>query len=240
MQLSLSRLRKFEFEWRIAISFTIVLGVCAAALLFYPHSSPTFVIVGSILGISPPTALKLGFCSMSIVMLLVSLLRMWAGSVLTPHRVMAFKVQRDALKTSGPYRLVRNPIYLADLIALSAFALCLPPIGLAMPVLFAVHYRGLILFEEDALRTMHGENFDVYESRAPRMIPSLRSIGQWHQAIQEFQISREGARHNALFFLFVPGFLLAALTSEFSLALLSGLPAVLDWAFIHTKIGLKS
>jgi S-adenosylmethionine-diacylglycerol 3-amino-3-carboxypropyl transferase len=50
-------------------------------------------------------------------------------------------------------------------------------------------------------------------------------------------ISRDGFRHNALYLLFIPGFVVAALSGRLLWAVIIGLPAVIDWAIIHTKIG---
>ena len=87
-------------------------------------------------------------------MLSASFLRMWAGSILTSRTIMAFKVQKDLLNTTGPYALARNPIYLADMIALCGFALCLNPVGLALPLLIFSYLAGsylLALHEVDGV-----------------------------------------------------------------------------------------
>jgi protein-S-isoprenylcysteine O-methyltransferase Ste14 len=239
MQLTAHRLKQWEFEGRIFISLGIVGGICALSFLAFSDSPPVLVLAGNTLGIAASAALTAGYLCLAVLMMLVSLLRIWGGSILTPARVMAFTVQADAFKTTGPYRIVRNPIYLADFIALGAFALCLPLVGLIMPVLFAVHYNRLILFEEESLGREFGRAFSEYRSRTPRLTPTIRSLWQCRAAISDFAITREGVRHNALFLLFVPGFVVAAMTHEFTHALIIGIPGVVDWAIIHTKIGMK-
>jgi S-adenosylmethionine-diacylglycerol 3-amino-3-carboxypropyl transferase len=52
-------------------------------------------------------------------------------------------------------------------------------------------------------------------------------------------INADGLRHNALYTLFVPGFIAAAVTDNLLLALLIGFPGVIDWAVVHTRIGTK-
>jgi protein-S-isoprenylcysteine O-methyltransferase Ste14 len=240
MQIALNNLKRLEFEARIFVSFGIVSGVCALSFLVGSDSRPTFVQLLNAFDLLERTALTLGYSCIAVAMLFVSILRMWAGSVLTPVRVMAFKVQADALKTSGPYRIVRNPIYLADFIAMCAFAVCLPPIGLLMPALFFIHYQRLILFEEESLRKQFEASFNEYLADTPRMIPSFKSLRRLCQAKQEFRITMAGFRHNALFILFVAGYVVAACTHQFVHAVVIGLPAVIDWAIIHTKLGLRT
>jgi len=239
MQALLQNLQKFEFEARIFISLGIVAFVCGLSLGFFVHAPAFIVLVGVIARISEEAAQSIGFALVAIIMAGVSIFRMWAGSQLTPKRVMAFKVQVDELRTTGPYRLVRNPIYLADFLALCSIATCLPVIGMLIPVLFYLHYLSIIRYEEVSLHERFGRMYAQYLADVPRLIPTARSLRNVPAAFKEFGITPEGARHNALFVLFVPGFLLAAVTHEFLVAVVVGLPAVFDWAIVHTKIGKK-
>ncbi len=56
---------------------------------------------------------------------------------------------------------------------------------------------------------------------------------------EKIQITYDGLRHNALYMLFIPGYLVAALEQDFLYAVLIGLPGVIDWAIVHTRIGLE-
>ena len=94
----------------------------------------------------------------AFLVLSASLIRMWAGSILTSKTVMAFKVQNNKLTISGPYNFVRNPIYFADLIAFTSLSFCLRPIGLLIPVLIWLHYYQLIKYEEEKLITQIRKN----------------------------------------------------------------------------------
>ena len=121
-------------------------------------------------------SLALGYLAAALFMAGASFLRIWSGSVLTSRRMMSFAVKTDALLSSGPYRLVRNPIYLADLIAFTGFALCLPPIGLLLPVLLFLHYTQLIGYEERSLRQEFGRDYEDYRSRVPRLLPGFGAL----------------------------------------------------------------
>jgi S-adenosylmethionine-diacylglycerol 3-amino-3-carboxypropyl transferase len=232
-------IRRVEFESRIFISLGIVLIVCLISFLGFPGVPGNMVLVGSLAGISPDISIKAGFILVSVLMMAATALRMWAGSVLASEFVMSFKVRKEVFINKGPYKVSRNPIYLADLIAFFGFALCLSPVGFAMPVLIYLHYNQLITYEEKNLEEQFGDVFREYRSTTPRFLPNLSSIMLLIGEMKSFRINRDGFRHNALYLLFIPGFILAAFTENLFHAMIIGLPAVLDWAVIHTLIGLK-
>lgn len=234
-----SRLKKSEFEARIFVSLSIVATVTVPSLVLFPKVPAMIVVAGVFVGMDPGTALKAGFVFVAAILAWCTLLRMWAGSILTPERVMAFKIQVDALDTRGPYRLVRNPIYLADFIAMCSFALCLPATGLVMPVLFYLHYVRIIQYEEISLAERFGEAYGAYADQVPRLVPRPRQCLRLPLALREFRLTAHGVRHNALYVLFIPGFCVAAATNEFLHAALIGLPGVIDWAVVHTIIGTR-
>jgi protein-S-isoprenylcysteine O-methyltransferase Ste14 len=232
-------LQKWEFEARIFVSLGIVTLVCLFSYATLDPAPATLVLVARFLSL-PETGMFVAGCLIAaLVLCAVSLLRMWAGSMLTPKRVMSFKIRTDQLNTGGPYLLVRNPIYLADLSAMCVFALFLPPQGLLLPLLFYLHYQSIVRYEEVSLRKRFGPTFDVYMQTTPRLLPTWRSARLMNRALSEFTITAEGFRHNALFVLFVPGFLVALQIREFLFVILIGIPAVLDWAVVHTRLGLK-
>lgn len=232
-------MQKAEFEARIFISLGIVAIVCALSYSIFAHTPSIIVYLGNTMGIPADDALTAGYIFIALIMASVSLLRMWAGTLLTAQRVMAFSVQVDSLRTAGPYLVVRNPIYLADFIAICAFTVCLPVIGLLMPVLFCIHYVRLIRYEEASLEVRYRDQYDDYAACVPRLIPSFRSLTNLGKALNDVRITKEGVRHNALFVLFVPGFILAAITHQFVDAVVVGLPGLIDWAIVHTKLGIK-
>ncbi len=231
-------LQRLEFEARMFVSFGIVLAVCAAAFLGYPSAAPLLVSIGTRLELEPAASLRVGYLGVAGVMVLASGLRVWAGSILTSGRAMAFPVQADALTLAGPYRLVRNPMYLADFVASCGFALCLPPIGVALPAMLLLHYTRLIRYEERALERQFGERYRAYTAEVPPLLPDLRTARRLRAAVAEPAVTRDGVRHNALYVLFIPGFVLAALMGSLGVAVLVGLPAVLDWAIVHTRKGV--
>jgi S-adenosylmethionine-diacylglycerol 3-amino-3-carboxypropyl transferase len=232
-------IHRVEFEGRIFISLSIVLIVCLISFLGFPGVPGNMVLAGKLLGLSAEVSVITGFILAALIMVMASLLRMWAGTVLSSERVMSFRVRKDVLASAGPYQFSRNPIYLADLLAFFGFGFCLSPVGLAMPVLLYLHYKQLISYEEKNLEQEFGDTFREYRKRTPRLIPDLQSILRLIPAVKSFCINRDGFRHNALYLLFIPGFILSAITGNLVYAMVIGLPAVFDWAVIHTSIGLK-
>ncbi len=232
-----ARLRKFEFESRIFISFGIVGATCAVSFTVFAGIGATAERLGSLAGLPVRTAASLGFLLSALMAAAASALRIWSGSALTSRRMMSFRVRVDTLLEEGPYRIVRNPIYLADLIAFTGFALCLPPCGAALPVLLFLHYSQIIRYEEVSLARQFGGLYAAYEARVPRLLPDRQSLRRLRRAVGEFSVNRDGLRHNALYLLFIPGFLLSAATGKLLWAVAVGLPAVVDWAVVHTKIG---
>lgn len=231
------KIKQIEFEIRIFISFGIVIVICALSLSVFSQHPPIAVVIGNVAGLSPGTSLSIGFLAATLITVVASLLRMWAGSILTSRRMMAFPVQDDSLLVCGPYLIVRNPIYLADLIAFSGFAICLNAIGVFLPILLSLHYTQLIKYEEVSLEKQFKEKYQDYKTRVPRLLPNHRTLGSLSLILKEFEINRDGFRHNAVYFLLIPGFIVASFTHNILHAIIIGVPGVVDWAVIHTKIG---
>lgn len=231
--------RRLEFEWRIVISFAIVAATVLAAHLAFSSRPALAVLVFRIPGASSEKSMAAGYLAVAVLMAMASFLRIWAGSILTSRRMMRFRVQTDDLLIAGPYWLVRNPIYLADLIAFSGFALCLPLIGLLLPALLYVHYSQIIRYEEQSLQARFGQEFGRYLRLVPRLLPGWRSFSNLPRALQRLEFSRDGLRHNSLYLLFIPGFIVAALRNNLFWAAAIGGSAVIDWVVVHTRIGFE-
>jgi protein-S-isoprenylcysteine O-methyltransferase Ste14 len=79
------------------------------------------------------------------------------------------------LVCAGPYGMVRNPIYLGNMLSALGMALAFRALGalLYVPVTAALYY-GTILCEEKDLRTEYGEEYAAYARKVPyRLIPYL-------------------------------------------------------------------
>ncbi len=78
----------------------------------------------------------------------------------------------DRMVTSGPYRVIRHPMYAAVLLISFGLA-CLTQsvLGLAVVVLYLVLLYRLISIEESRLLSAYGESYAAYLRRTRRLVP---------------------------------------------------------------------
>ena len=78
---------------------------------------------------------------------------------------------------TGPYRFVRNPIYLAGITLLAGIGLLYGSWhadDLVLPVVLFVYFHLAVLrVEEPALRSQFGGSYGAYCRRVPRWLPRL-------------------------------------------------------------------
>jgi protein-S-isoprenylcysteine O-methyltransferase Ste14 len=110
----------------------------------------------------------------SIVVIAGTLWTMWSLAAL--GRCFGLFPEVRGLVTRGPYRFVRHPVYLGEI--LSAVGLLLAKPNPLILVLFAV-FIGLqywrTVFEERALADAFPDSYPAYAHRTPRLIPGLRA-----------------------------------------------------------------
>jgi protein-S-isoprenylcysteine O-methyltransferase Ste14 len=120
-----------------------------------------------------------------------AILRVWATAYIGSGVMSGFAMQGDTVVAAGPYRYVRNPLYLgAWLLALGA-SILMPPSGAAVfLVAFSVFVLFLISAEERFLALKQGELYQQYRRRVPRLLPrrpggNVNSSGSphWLQAL---------------------------------------------------------
>jgi len=108
-------------------------------------------------------------------------LRIWAlrhaGGATRTRNVGA-----PGLVTSGPYGRVRNPLYLANMMLYSGFALAsgafIPYFPILAFLFFAWQYAMIIMLEETTLKRLFGEAYGDYCAKVPRLCPSLQHRGE--------------------------------------------------------------
>lgn len=79
----------------------------------------------------------------------------------------------EELVVTGPYRWVRNPMYLGvELVILGQAALLRQPVLLAYGVVVGVVVASFVhLYEEPTLRASHGSAYDAYRDAVPAWVP---------------------------------------------------------------------
>jgi protein-S-isoprenylcysteine O-methyltransferase Ste14 len=118
-------------------------------------------------------------------------LRTWGTAYLGTDVALAGNLRGEGVVTDGPYRYMRNPLYLGGWINTLALAMLMPPSGaiFTMAVLFLLSLR-TIRSEESFLSKQLGARYLEYCAKVPRLIPALSARveasaaqPQWMQAI---------------------------------------------------------
>src|ERR1035438_2742452 len=111
----------------------------------------------------------------SLAVTAAALLRSWAEAYLKSSVVHDSALHSDRLVAEGPYRYVRNPLYLGNILLAAGMGTMASRVGFFFIVIgmTLVVYR-LILREEAGLTESQGSGFLRYCEAVPRLLPSLR------------------------------------------------------------------
>src|SRR5271157_3227762 len=73
----------------------------------------------------------------------------------------------------GPYRLVRNPMYVGGVTTLLGWGLCIRSVAMVLYalVVFLLVHTFVVLVEEPGLRKRFGQEYQDYCKRVPRWVP---------------------------------------------------------------------
>ena len=115
------------------------------------------------------------FLAATILLSLAALLRTWASSYLHATVVYASEVKTARLVADGPYRRVRNPLYLGNIMMAIAMASLMNRSGalVAILLMWLFCYR-LTVREEVGLKASQGEMYVRYCDAVPRLWPAMR------------------------------------------------------------------
>jgi protein-S-isoprenylcysteine O-methyltransferase Ste14 len=102
------------------------------------------------------------------------LLRIWA----VHHIGVISRTRSDRLGpliATGPFSLVRNPLYVGNILLWVGFAVSarLPWLAPLVVLLLAFQYHAIVRWEERLLESRLGHIYRMYATRVPRWIPSL-------------------------------------------------------------------
>ena len=173
------RATEFEFRHRFwIISGTFCLGF---SCYIWDHMNASVALARMILGgLHSPLAGVWIRAILAVGVLLVTLaalVRSWAEAYLHSSVVHDSELHSDRLVADGPYRRVRNPLYLGNIL----LAVGMGPMASRTGFLFLVAatvpfvYR-LILREEAGLLESQGESYRRYFETVPRLWPSWRPL----------------------------------------------------------------
>jgi len=173
----------FEFRFRMIIQIVIVfLGFWAPWVEALDLSRRVSAMAWLALELS-----RMGVASFTVAAPLVivtgalaalagAVLRVWGVAYLGYDVVHHGDMQSQTVMAAGPYRYIRNPLYLGGWCMMLAVSLLMPPSGaLFTMILVSVFYLRLILGEEAFLGAKLGDPYRVYLRAVPRLFPRLRS-----------------------------------------------------------------
>jgi protein-S-isoprenylcysteine O-methyltransferase Ste14 len=101
-------------------------------------------------------------------------LRVWAvGYAGSATRTRGDDV--PSLVHAGPFRYVRNPLYIANMLMYTLVGVLYGFSALSLIILLfsAIQYTFIVAFEEDTLKKTFGEVYKVYARKVPRWWPAL-------------------------------------------------------------------
>jgi protein-S-isoprenylcysteine O-methyltransferase Ste14 len=142
---------------RISLLEWLALMTSRAGLLRFTYATPVVIVVSALLA------------ALGVV------LRVWGTAYMGYGTVQHSKMQAGGVVADGPYRYVRNPLYLGSWCMIGAMAFTMPPTGALFAMLLTTLFLlRLILGEEAFLTEKLGEPYRAYLSAVPRLFPRLR------------------------------------------------------------------
>ena len=167
----------FEFRNRFWI-FGLIFGV-GFWLYALDHVNAIQYLINITIGENSPHADLMARCALAfatLLMLLTALLRTWATSYLRTDVMQDHDLHAEKVVASGPYRHLRNPLYLGNILMAFGMGLLASRAGFVVIVvgnfIFCLRLIGL---EESNLRKEQGESYIEFCRRVPRLWPSLQA-----------------------------------------------------------------
>jgi protein-S-isoprenylcysteine O-methyltransferase Ste14 len=170
-----------EFRFRFLVFAIIFVLGFAAPWNYWLHLDS--IRTWQLLAAWPARSGWISFSTATIIVLLIGIvcalkgafLRTWGTAYLSPSVVQDSAMHGEGVIAAGPYRYVRNPLYLGNFIHTFALALLMPPSGAIFCILaISIFQLRLIAGEESFLAAKLGEPYLAYCAKVPRLIPAFR------------------------------------------------------------------
>jgi protein-S-isoprenylcysteine O-methyltransferase Ste14 len=175
----------FEFRHRLWIAMLIyVLGFTVPwdLALHLDSSGPNAHVWGLLSALLAKSGV-MGIGSAFIALLVVAIvsavlgawLRTWGSAYLGTDVMSDSQMRGDGVVADGPYRYLRNPLYLGTWANTVALALLMPVSGAIFAIAGIVLFQFRIILSEEAFLTEKlGAPYLAYCARVPRLLPALR------------------------------------------------------------------
>lgn len=175
------RASAIEFRLRMAINaLIIVLGFWSPWIEAWGIGHRISLVEWTALELSRSHAMSFAMAT-TIVIIVAALFaltgvmfRVWGAAFLHPATVSGLNMVADKVIADGPYRFVRNPLYIGVWSMVVAMAFLMPVTGAALSVgLITIFMVRLTLGEEAFLRGRLGQPYARYLQAVPRFLPRL-------------------------------------------------------------------
>jgi protein-S-isoprenylcysteine O-methyltransferase Ste14 len=175
------RASEFEFRnrfWIIGAAFWLGFFLCYRL----DHANAAVALLRAFLGPEADSdssrardLLRLLFAAGALLVGAAALLRTWSEAYLHADIVHDGNLHSEALVADGPYRYVRNPLYLGTILMTMGIGLMGSWLGwfVLVGLMTLFQYR-LISREEGELLKTQGEGYRAYCAAVPRLLPALR------------------------------------------------------------------
>jgi protein-S-isoprenylcysteine O-methyltransferase Ste14 len=150
-------IESFDLGRRISLLEWLALELSRAGLMPFTYATPTVIVIGALVAASG------------------MILRIWGAAYLGYGTVHHGQMQAGAVMADGPYRYMRNPLYVGGWFMMAAMAFIMPPTGaLLVMATMTIFFLRLILGEEAFLSEKLGEPYRDYLRAVPRLLPRFR------------------------------------------------------------------
>src|SRR5882762_214269 len=169
------RATDWEFKNR-AMLFGMIFGF-SFFLFSIDHENVTTAVAARLapmLSMNADQIARILFALAAVLVILAAIVRTWASAYLKSEVVYTKEIKTAALVADGPYRHVRNPLYLGNvLLALGMGALASRTGFVVLQVLMLLFCYRLIFREEAELGAVQGEQYEAFKKAVPRLLPRL-------------------------------------------------------------------
>ncbi len=118
--------------------------------------------------------IRMGLGLGALLCFLCAALRTWATAYLRADVMQDSALHAEKIVADGPYRRVRNPLYLGGVFLALGMGLFMSRLGFVFAVVgVTIFSLRLIGLEEANMKKERGEGFAEYCRRVPRLIPAL-------------------------------------------------------------------
>jgi protein-S-isoprenylcysteine O-methyltransferase Ste14 len=148
----------WDFAWRISALEWLPLEISRLGLVSFTVAAPIVIVLAALAALAG------------------AVLRVWGTAYLGYSTVHHGDMQAGAVMADGPYRYMRNPLYLGGWFMMIAVSLLMSPSGaLFTVVLMTIFFLRLILGEEAFLAGQLGQPYEEYLRVVPRLLPRFRA-----------------------------------------------------------------